>query len=287
MIAFLGMGLLGANFVRALRKRGEDVNVWNRTTAKARILEADGAHAFEDPAEATRGATRIHVTLSDDAAVDDVLERARPGIGERAIIVDHSTTSPGGVKDRHARWTERGVSFLHAPVFMGPQNALDSTGIMLASGDATLFSALKPALETMTGRLVYLEGAPERAASFKLLGNMFLMFLTSGMADVLALGKAVGFEPADTAKIFEIFNPAAMIAPRVKRILDNEFEKPSWELAMARKDARLMLEAAARGGVELAVVPAIAKEMDRWIALGHGNDDWTVIAKGALEKSGE
>ncbi len=285
MIAFLGMGLLGANFVRALRKRGEDVSVWNRTLAKAQALEPDGAHAFEDPADAARDATRVHVTLSDDAAVDDVLERARPGIGERAIIIDHSTTSPSGVKERHARWTERGVKFLHAPVFMGPQNALESTGVMLASGDATLFSALKPALETMTGRLVYLEGAPERAASFKLLGNMFLMFLTSGMADVLALGKAVGFEPADTAKIFEIFNPAAMIAPRVKRILDNEFEKPSWELDMARKDARLMLEAAARGGVELAVVPAIAKEMDRWIALGHGNNDWTVIAKGALEKS--
>jgi 3-hydroxyisobutyrate dehydrogenase len=285
MIAFLGTGLLGANFVRALRKRGEEVHVWNRTFAKARALEAVGAHAFEDPAEATRGATRIHVTLSDDAAVDDVLERTRPGIAERATIVDHSTTSPSGAHDRHARWTERGVKFLHAPVFMGPQNALDSTGIMLASGDAVVFNALKPALETMTGRLVYLEGAPERAASFKLLGNMFLMFLTSGMADVLALGKAVGLEPADTAKIFEIFNPAAMIAPRVKRILDNEFENASWELDMARKDARLMLEAAARGGVDLAVVPAIANEVDRWIARGHGKDDWTVIAKGALEKA--
>ena len=285
MISFFGTGLLGASFVRALRRRGEEVHVWNRTSAKARALETDGARAFDDPAEAARGATRIHVTLSDDAAVDDVLERARPGVGERATIVDHSTTSPSGALERHARWRDRGVKFLHAPVFMGPQNALDATGIMLASGEASIFNALKPALETMTGRLVFLEGAADRAASFKLFGNMFLMFLTSGMADVLALGKAVGLEPGDTAKIFEIFNPAAMVAPRVQRILDDEFDKPSWELDMARKDARLMLEAAARGGVELAVVPAIAHEMDRWIARGHGKDDWTVIAKGALEKA--
>jgi 3-hydroxyisobutyrate dehydrogenase len=285
MIAFFGTGLLGANFVRALRTRGEDVNVWNRTFSKASALEVGGAHAFEDPAAAARGATRIHVTLSDDAAVDDVLERARPGIGARATIVDHSTTSPKGARERHARWRERGVKFLHAPVFMGPQNALDSTGIMLASGDAAVFNALKPALEAMTGRLVHLDGGSDRAASFKLLGNMFLMFLTSGMADVLAFGKGVGLEPADAATIFEIFNPAAMIAPRVKRILDNEFENASWELEMARKDARLMIEAAALGGVELAVVPAIASEMDRWIARGHAKDDWTVIAKGAFEKS--
>jgi 3-hydroxyisobutyrate dehydrogenase len=37
-----------------------------------------------------------------------------------------------------------------------------------------------------------------------------------------------------------------------------------------------------RHGVPLAVLPAIAAEMDRWIARGHAGDDWTVIAKDAL-----
>jgi 3-hydroxyisobutyrate dehydrogenase len=40
-----------------------------------------------------------------------------------------------------------------------------------------------------------------------------------------------------------------------------------------------MMEAADRGGTLLAVIPAIAEEMDRWIDKGHGKDDWTVIAK--------
>jgi len=48
---------------------------------------------------------------------------------------------------------------------------------------------------------------------------------------------------------------------------------------MARKDARLMIDAAAAGGSQLAVLPAIAKEMDRFIELGHAHDDWTIIAK--------
>ena len=76
----------------------------------------------------------MHVALSDDAAVDDVLERARPGLGRDAVVVDHTTTSPERRGGARARWAERGIGFQHAPVFMGPQNALEATGIMLASG---------------------------------------------------------------------------------------------------------------------------------------------------------
>ena len=51
---------------------------------------------------------------------------------------------------------------------------------------------------------------------------------------------------------------------------------------MARKDARLMMEEAQRHHAALAVLPAIAREMDRFIDRGHAHDDWTVIAKDAL-----
>ena len=50
----------------------------------------------------------------------------------------------------------------------------------------------------------------------------------------------------------------------------------SFELTMARKDLRLMLEAA--GGQPMAVLPAIAKRMDEAIAKGHGKDDLGAIA---------
>src|SRR3954470_3083947 len=74
MIAFLGTGLLGSNWVRSLRKRGEEVHVWNRTASKAKALEETGAKAFANPAEAVKGAKRIHIAISDDAAVNSVLD---------------------------------------------------------------------------------------------------------------------------------------------------------------------------------------------------------------------
>src|SRR6185312_7407045 len=103
MIAWLGTGLLGGNFVRALRRRGEAVQVWNRSAEKARALEESGARACDSPAAAARGAARIHLTLSDDAAVDDVLERAREGFLPGVVIVDHTTTSPTGTAARARR----------------------------------------------------------------------------------------------------------------------------------------------------------------------------------------
>lgn len=282
MIAFLGTGLLGAGFVRALRRRGEDVQVWNRTPHKAQALEGDGARAFADPAAAVRGAGRIHLTLSDDAAVDEVLERAWPGMSPGALIVDHTTTAASGVEPRRARWRERGMTFVHAPVFMGPSNALASTGLMLISGDRADVAAVRPLLEPMTGKLVDLGPRVDAAAAFKLFGNAFLMFITIGLADMFALAKAIGVAPAEAATLFDHFNPGTTVGARAKRMLDGDYATPSWELSMARKDVRLMIEAAAGAGVDLAVLPAIAARMDAVIAEGHGGHDWTVLGKDSV-----
>jgi 3-hydroxyisobutyrate dehydrogenase len=279
MIAFFGMGLLGSNFVHALRRRGEDVQVWNRTPGKAKALEAEGARAIADPAEAARGAARVHLTLRDDAAVDDVLERARPGIAGSTVIVDHSTTSARGVVARVARWRERGVVFVHAPVFMAPQNAREATGLMLVSGARSAVDPLRSALAPMTGKVVDLGERPDAAAAFKLLGNLFLICMTTGLAEVLALAKALEVPAAQAAALFEQFNPGVTIPARIKRMTEAAFDHPSWELTMARKDAGLMLEAAAAAGVPLTMLPSIAARMDAVIAEGHGAKDWTVIAK--------
>lgn len=287
MIAFLGAGLLGSGFVRAFSRRGQSVQVWNRTAARAQALASlPGVRAEADAAAAVRGATRVHLCLSDDAAVDSVLDAARPGLAAGAVIVDHTTTSPGGAAERTRRWTERGFPFLHAPVFMGPQQAEEAQGIMLTSGDRAVFERLEPELALMTGKLIHVGAEPHVAAAYKLMGNSFLIALTAGIADVAALARATGLGPADVERIFSFFNPAATLAGRVKRVLSAGALPPSWDLAMARKDARLMVDAARAGGAPLLVIPAVAAVMDRWIAAGMGESDWTIVAKDAVGEVG-
>lgn len=282
MVAFLGMGLLGSNFVRAMISKGAKVQVWNRTASKAQALEQYGALSFATPAEAVEGADIIHLTLKDDAVVDEILALAGPGLKAGAVIIDHTTTSVDGAIQRTAEWKARGFTYLHAPVFMGPSNALDGSGSMLVSGDQEIVDRHSPALSKMTGKLLNFGPETGRAAAMKLLGNLFLVAFTTGIADTLNLAKAMHIPFSDLSMLFDSWNPGAMLPARLKRMTSGNYSNPSWELNMARKDTRLMLEEARKGGVTLAVIPAIAAEMDRWIQKGHGADDWTVIAKDAV-----
>lgn len=279
MITILGTGLLGSGFARAFAKKGETVRVWNRSPEKARALAEIGATPVADPAEAVRGADRTHIVVSDDAAVDAVLAAAAPGFAAGALVFDHSTTSTAGARERTARWPLRGVNYHHVPVFMGPQNAAESTGFMLISGDREVVARVSPMLTSMTGKLVDLGPRVDAAAAHKLLGNLFLLALTAGFTDVLALAQAMDVSPAEVATLFDHFNPGASVPTRFKRIIDADFDHPSWELVMARKDARLMQAEADARGIAMSMLPAFAARMDRAIADGHAHADWTVVAK--------
>jgi len=277
-IAYFGTGLLGAGFVRRLLENGHTVHVWNRSPEKARALEGDGAIAFATPAEALRGVEQVHLTLADDASVDAVLEPLAGEIDDAMWIVDHTTTAPTPTAERVARWNARGKRFVHAPVFMGPANSLAGTGFMLISGDPARIDALEPLLATMTGKLVHLGDEPGRAAAFKLFGNLMIITMVAGLADVNRLAHATGVSTADAMALFDTFNPGGALPVRAGKIGAADFT-PSFELTMARKDVRLMIEEAGRHGVELAVLPAVAALMDGAIASGDGSEDTSAMAK--------
>jgi len=277
MKAFLGMGLLGSNFVRAMIKQGETVQVWNRTASKAQELEKEGAKAFINVADAVKGATEIHITLKDDASVDEVLKAAQPGLTAGAIIIDHTTTSKEGAINRTRAWKEKGFTYQHAPVFMGPINALESTGYMLISGDEAVTAALTPSLSKLTGTLINFGAEVGKAAAMKLAGNAFLVCLTVSLKDTLTLSKSLDISLDELLKLFSMWNPGTLISGRLKRMAAPDQSKPSWELNMARKDTQLFLDATQQAGHKLVLMPVIAALMDEFINKGFGNHDWTVI----------
>ena len=271
-IAFLGTGLMGTGFIRHARAKGLTVRAWNRSAAKAQALAAGdaGVTACATVAEAVRGAERIHLSLSDDASVDAVLEPLADALPAGAWVVDHTTTAVRPTAERAARWHARGVRFVHAPVFMAPANCAEGTGLMLISGDPAHHAALQGALQAMTGTLLYLGPQPERAAAFKLFGNLTLLSILGILGDVGRLAAAVGIDMKDAFSLFDHFNPGQTLPQRAKRISSGQYSPPSFEMSMARKDLRLMVEEAARGGQTLAMVPALATLLDEGIARGEG-----------------
>src|SRR5258706_14468682 len=97
-VAFLGTGLLGSAMVEGMLRRGDAVTVGNRTASKARALESQGATVAAWPGDAVAGADRVHMTLPDDAVVDQIVESFVPRLRAGSIVVGDSTTAPRGTR---------------------------------------------------------------------------------------------------------------------------------------------------------------------------------------------
>jgi 3-hydroxyisobutyrate dehydrogenase len=274
-IGFLGAGMMASGFIRRMLKNGHKVWVWNRSSEKTRRLEAEGAVACREAASAVDGVDRIHIMLSDDAAVDHVLESIQDRIPSGTWIIDHTTTAPSPTAERAARWAARGRVYLHAPVFMGPKNAEEGTGFMLISGDSAKIKAVMPELEKMTSKVIQLGDKPELAAAYKLFGNLMLIGIQGVTADLVRLAHAVGVAPSDAVSLFSQFNPGDGLPARAAKIAAGPYEPASFTISMASKDVRLMVEEAARHGVELGIMPLIANLYDKAIGRGESPLDTT------------
>lgn len=284
-IAWFGTGLMGSGFVEALCARGEKVVAFNRTTSKATALEAFGATAVADAREAARGRKRLHIMINDDASVDALLDEIADAIDADAVVIDHTTVAPHPTIARFAKMAARGIAFVHAPVFMSPAATRAAGGVMIVAGPQATFERVRADLEKMTGHLWYVGERVDKAATLKLVGNEMLFFITAGLADGYAIGKGGGLSPGETFELFEHFKPTAAIEFRGKLMAEGTFEPAAFELTMARKDARLMIETAAAGDATLYTLPAIAARMDTLIAAGHGANDLAVLGVDATKGS--
>ena len=276
-IAFLGTGLLGGAFVEAAARRGDRLTVWNRTADKARALEQFGVRVADTPADAVRGAARVHLVLKDDAVVEEVVAALRPALAPDAVVVDHTTTQPAHTAERAARLNAEGVRYLHCPVFIGPALARQGLGTILASGPRALFDAVEPALQRMAARVAYLGERPDLAAAHKLFGNAFIIGVGALVADVFAVAGGAGVAPEDALGVLEYLDLKTVATGRGRQMAAGTYT-PAFELAMARKDVRLMAETA--GDRPLGVLPGVAARMDGLIAAGFGREDLAALGRG-------
>ena len=280
-IAFLGTGLLGGAFAEAAARRGDTVTAWNRSADKVAALASFGVKAAATPADAVRSAARVHIVLKDDAVVDAVIADALPGLAADAIIIDHTTTLPGLTAARAQRLAGQGIAYLHCPVFMGPAAARAAQGSMMVAGPKALFERVQTALAAMTTRLEYMGERSDLAAVNKLFGNAMIIGVSAVMADVLTMAQANQVNAEDAIKLLGMLDLNGMVAGRGVNMAKGNFTA-SFELDMARKDVRLMLETA--GDRPLAALPAIAARMDQLIAAGHGAKDASVLGIDAVAR---
>lgn len=268
-VALLGTGIIGSGMARNIAKAGIPVTVWNRTRAKAEGL---GAEVADSPGAAAAGADILVTALADGPAVAEAVRAARPAAG--TIWLQSATVGIGACAELAELAEEFGLVYVDAPVLgtKGPAEAGQLT--VLASGPDAAQEPLAPVLEAVGAKTLWL-GAAGQGSRLKLVMNAWVLTIVEGVAESLALARALGLEPQ---LFLDAVRGGALDAPYVQikgaAMLAGDFE-PQFPLWGAAKDARLIDEAGTTAGVELAIARALRAHFERAEADGHGDKDMT------------
>jgi len=278
-IAFLGIGLMGSQMAKRLREAGHAVRVWNRSREKAVAWAKDGGTVCETPEQAATGALEVHLMLADDKAVETALfgeHGALRTLAHDSLVVDHSTVSVNGTKERAARLATGGWRFLQAPCLASPTAVSQGQGLMLVGGPQEVYRSDEATLRQIIERLWWVGEKTEDAAAFKLMANAMLVCIVEALAEYFAIGQANGITGERAMQLFEHFDPGSTIKLRGPRMAKGDYT-PAFTLGMAQKDVRLMLEAAG----DAATVPALKAIYDklaRAVDRGHRELDLAGLA---------
>ncbi|WP_338639713.1 3-hydroxyisobutyrate dehydrogenase [Burkholderia pyrrocinia] len=202
-IAFIGLGNMGGPMAANLLKAGHALTVFDLDANAVDAAVRAGATATGSPRDAAaRGAVVItmlpaaqHVRavyLGDDG----VLAGARAG----ATLIDCSTIDPGTVRAVAEAAAQRDFPLADAPVSGGTGGAQAGTLTFMVGADAALFERIRPVLLDM-GRNVVHCGGTGTGQIAKICNNLLLGISMMGVSEAMALGAALGIEPAVLAGI--------------------------------------------------------------------------------------
>ncbi len=262
-IAFLGTGIMGAPMARNLARAGHEVRAFNRTAAKAEGL---GATVAGSAAEAVAGADVVITMLADGPTVDAVME----GVELTAEQVWWQCSTVG------VEWIERlaqrtPAAFVDGPVMGTRLPAEQGALTVLAAGAGR--ERLGEVFEPVAAKVIDLGDEVGAGTRMKLVGNAWVLALVEGLAETIALSEGLGVDPR---KFLDMIEGGAMYAPYARMkgtaMIERAFE-PSFPLALAAKDAGLMVEAARAAGLDLPLHQLIRDQMGKAVDAGHGESD--------------
>jgi len=256
-VAFLGLGVMGYPMAGHLARRGYDVTVYNRTTAKAKkwANEYDG-RALETPDQAVDGAEIVFSCLGDDPDVAAVVERAAASLGDGAIFVDHTTASPALARRLHDELSELGVGFVDAPVSGGQAGAENGKLAIMCGGDGAHVELVRPVMEAYGARIVHV-GQAGSGQLCKAVNQICIAGLLQGLSEGVHFAARAGL---DIDRVLEAISGGAaqswQMENRAKTMAKDEFEF-GFAVDWMRKDLRIALGEGREIGARLPVTALV------------------------------
>jgi 3-hydroxyisobutyrate dehydrogenase len=194
-ICFVGLGTMGFPMASHLvTKTSHDIYVYNRSEPKEKefILRVGGT-SLRKLNKKERALDLLILCLKDDDAILDVLfnQGFINYLKNDAAIIDHSTTSLNLIEHvtAHEDITNKGLSFLDAPVSGGEAGAVNGTLTTMVGGDVSTLNNLEEILSTYAKSIVHI-GKNGHGQIAKMVNQICIAGVLQGLAEALEFGKS-------------------------------------------------------------------------------------------------
>ncbi len=251
VVAFLGLGVMGAPMAGHLAKAGHETRVYNRTRTRADAwAQTHKGVIFEDIAAAAAGADIVFACVSADADVREIFAAAAPKMTKGAVFVDHSTTSAALARDLGAEAQSNGFFFLDAPVSGGQAGAEAGRLTVMIGGADEAVAKAEPVIRAFAANVTHIgpSGAGQLA---KMVNQICIAGVVQGLAEGLHFAETADL---DVEKVIAAISKGAaqswQMENRWKTMADAKFDF-GFAVDLMRKDLGLVLGEARRNGARL------------------------------------
>lgn len=273
-VGFIGLGIMGGSMALNVRAAGYDLIVHDlRREAAAPHLKA-GAMWADTPQDIARASDVVFTSLPGpreaEAVGEQLLEAMHPG----SAWFDLTTNSPTVVRRLHARFAEKGLPMLDAPVSGGPHGAKSRKLALLVGGDRAVFDRFRPVLDAIGDQVLYI--GPIGAGSVaKLVHNCAGYAIQTALAEVFTMGVKAGVDPLELwAAVRQCSLGRQRTFDRLGRqFLQGVFDPPDFALKLALKDVTLATELGRELGVPMRIANLTHAEMTEALNRGWGDRD--------------
>jgi len=278
---------MGSVLVRRLLAADVDVWVYNRTSARAEPLAADGARLVATAADlATAPIVFVMVGTSADL-LDALLGSAglMAGPGAPAIVVDLSTVSVEASRQARNELAARGTEFVAAPVMGNPRVAAAGRLTFAVSGSPDAAERIRPYLQVLGAGASYV-GAGDIARVVKLCHNLFLGAVMQSLAEVTVLAEKAGVpRQAFLACINNSVVGSAFTRYKSPAMVNLDFHA-TFTAELLRKDLDLGLATAREHEVPMPVAALVQQLVQSLVARGYGEQDFAALLELQAQAAG-
>ncbi len=277
-LGVIGTGNIGGAIAANLIADGHHVSVFDVAADRLKPLIGLGARAAHSPTEVAQRSEITFTSLPTPAVMDAVTTAWLEGAERDSVLVDLSTNAPAMVRTVGARLEARGCHLLEAPLTGGAPGAQARMLVFMVGGDAAVYERVRPVLEKL-GRASFHMGALGLGNTAKLVNSLLAFSATWVSLEGLAVAAKSGIDLRTMIDVIRAGGAGNIFTDRMVEGINERGRPTMFALALAAKDAGLLLDVAREMAVPAPVAAQVAQALVAAVGAGLGERDFTDIVE--------